>query len=91
MNKFEIGEIAIIDNSVHKPEFVGMECEIISREIYGIAKGTEYAAYGYIVEINGETHGFVKACLRKKKPPQELSTWEEVEKLTHWNPTKVYV
>lgn len=30
-----------------------------------------------------------EAHLRKKKPPQEKSTWEEVKNITGWNPNKV--
>ena len=26
--------------------------------------------------------------LGKKKPPQEKSTWEEIQEITNWNPSK---
>ena len=27
-------------------------------------------------------------CLRKKRPPQELGSWDEIAKLTRWNPLR---
>lgn len=90
MAKFSVGEMAIIDNCKSYPSFIGMECEILSNPYDGIGSITGELCIGYDACLqNGEKHSIAERCLRKKKPPQELTTWEEVQKLTNWNPTKV--
>lgn len=92
MDKFEIGEVAVLKCLTKSAHYNGRECEIVSAEY-------EYCGeigYDAIIpddpchkkdSIKGEW--FVQTeFLRKKQPPQELSTWEAVQKETGWNPTK---
>ena len=88
MAKFKVGEIAVIVDSVFH-EFIGAECVIL-----GPAENWDDA--DYIVGINADTSKYndgqwvtSEKNLRKKKPPEELSTWEEVQAITNWNPKKV--
>jgi len=87
MNKFKVGEIAIIklDLGGNHLETIGRECEII--EAYP-------SINVYKVTIPSIKDGFdfwkAKGCeLRKKPPKEETSSWEEIQKLTNWNPKKV--
>ena len=83
MVKFEVGEVAILRNCSFA-EHNGLECMILGA---GITEGT------YKVEIPDSPYKLVwlgceESQLIKKKPPQELSSWDEVQKLTNWNPIK---
>ena len=97
--KFEIGEIAIfmIDFTVPGICQSGSECEIYSGPYHGIDEyehGCDGEWYWCVFDGDPSPRGpnnswAVRAVsLRKKKPPEELSTWEEVQKITGWNPTK---
>lgn len=83
MSKFKVGEIVIIQSKSH-PEYNGMETEII--EILARRVG------GYRCTIEPEytfmQNGWAESALRKRRPPQETSTWEEVQEITKWNPSK---
>lgn len=93
--KFEIGEVAILiadGNKKGSTKGCEVECEVISieHEMVGLL--------GYEIIIDGDICGspfsrqgewFVSTVsLRKKKPPEGLSSWEEIQKLTNWNPSK---
>ena len=85
MSKFSVGEIAIIAGpSAHGVyDYTGKEVEILSEPYID-----EYQDYGYEVDIDGDRNWFVPEYqLKKKKPPHDY--WQDVEKVTGWNPTKV--
>ena len=72
MAKFEVGEIVEVIHAVNNPSADGQEAEIISHfcgkeDVYWV-KSTVLADEKMALESQ----------LRKKKPPQEKSTWEEV-------------
>ena len=96
--KFEVGEIATGQNFIISTELNGAEIEITSLprlitpyDIGSDKMGEEGFYYG--VKIKGNAVNRLKQkFLRKKKPPkEELSTWEEIQKLTSWTPEKVAV
>lgn len=87
MSKFALGEIAIVAFGPAK----NRECEVT--EINPINNSGE--RQDYRIQINGFPHpvfptGWTcdEATLRKKKPPEEDASWEAVQELTNWNPTK---
>lgn len=101
MAKFEINEIAIF-SPPPKPGIViggvcgaNSECQIKSDRFYKQHSQTG-AGYFYYCEFPGDpsprhSDGYWavrEESLRKKKPPQELSSWEKIQEITGWNPTK---
>lgn len=81
MDKFSIGESAIITGPPGSRN-IGEEVTVMSR----LFKNDNAMVHGVYC---GNWYGFWEPqYLRKKYPPQEPSTWEEVEKATGWNPTK---
>jgi len=81
MNKFEVGEIAIIGWS-EDGLYVGEEVEICSREFMALDGGVGHR----VLFSDGNKSNFETKHLRKKKPP--LSTWDKVTADTLWNPLK---
>lgn len=85
MAKFEVGEVAILDVPRY-PELTGLECTILK---IGVENEDDYLIE--VCGINPKQYGAESfTCyehnLRKKRPPEELSTWEEIQKITDWNP-----
>ena len=96
MDKFEVGEIAIGQNFINSTLLNGTEMEIIGKlDKYPISTLNGfpcdlYILYGYRVRKPGGAISCIDPQnLRKKKPPEELSTWEEIEEEFNWNPKKV--
>lgn len=97
VNTFHIGEIAII-HAPYWPEGHGRECEVLSslhyeEHMWDVIGGRESAGFVYEVGIPGMAADGI--CnfflypweLRKKRPPAELGSWDEVQQI--WNPTSV--
>jgi len=84
--KFSVGEIAEIGSE---------DCEIAALPGHG---KPQYHNDQYLISIpsainHHEVSGLwsAKECeLRKKKPPEELSSWDKIEELTNWNPREVH-
>ena len=90
---FEVGEIVIGQNFITSPNRNGMECEIVGslkmHKSYNRIRGAWKEAVGHEVKwSDGKITYQESHYLRKKKPPEELSNWEEIQKLTNWSPTK---
>lgn len=83
MAKFEVGEIAVALGGLTRPSEA--ECEILDVLGKGVYKilvdgcRSTMKDGGWLIK---ERH------LRKKKPPEEPASWEEIQELTNWNPTK---
>ena len=97
MDKFEIGEIVDFigipgaDEQLNGRAGPGAGCEI-KQYCWDFKDGPGYYCHfpGDLCPHSVEGWWWVsKFHLRKKKPPQELGSWEEVQKLTNWNPTGV--
>lgn len=91
MSKFSVGEIAIVVWSI-TGEGVNEEVEIKSEPF------SKNGKLVHEVKFDDKYYGYFQPKhLRKKKPPQELGCWEDVEKIPlgingeGWNPTKVDV
>jgi len=84
--KFSVGEIAILVGVIYHPKIEGEECEISGdlKIRYGQRSGPLMA---YEIICGGTVYLAAPSQLRKKKPP--LSTWEQVQADTQWNPNKV--
>jgi len=95
MNKFSVGEIAIfigeVTNSYEKingKNGTGSECEIKHLH-FDLEDGLGYwcCFLGDKCASHPDGWWWVQLRhLRKKKPPQELGRWEDVEEFTGWNP-----
>ena len=97
MNKFKAGDAITGQNFNYEARYNGMNGviqnnmgEMVSE---GKASGKKQRGNHYMVLWdNGMCEPQIEFRLRKKKPPQETSTWEEVqaiEGLGGWNPSKV--
>lgn len=84
MSKFKVDEVVIIQ-SKKRPSFNGQETIII--EPYFDYTNDRQA---YRCSIQAE-RGWAESALRKKKPPQEPSTWEAVQEITNWSPEEVKI
>lgn len=87
MDKFKVGEVAIYQHLTISLKSNGEECEIIR----GLDYHEDSEFPHKLMYITKDANGIFVVKpenLRKKNPPQELSTWEEVQKLTNWNPSK---
>ena len=89
MATFKKGEIAIIVKADEMPRVVGLECEVMT----GLEHHPHFSdTWGYLVDIPGHPcpiGGYWYAlpeCLRKKKPPEGLGSWDEIEKICGWKP-----
>lgn len=91
MDKFEVGEIAILQNC-YNPERNGQEVEIVDKASFRKTIENPQGELMHFTEHrNGANYYASLNQLRKKKPPEELSTWEEIQQLTNWTPEKVAV
>lgn len=92
MESFSVGEIAILIggrfHSLEHPIEVLVVGPLATRS-GAEPDGTSVYQRGYLIEIHG---GKTAACepqyLRKKRPPQETTSWESIEELTGWTPVK---
>lgn len=92
MSKFKVGEVAIVVNADYHKNHIGRECEIICVNpvtLSGAPRDYEISIKG--IRAPALTNGWYthESHLRKKKPPQETSTWEEVQEIVGWNPSKM--
>jgi len=82
--KFKTGEIAILinDKNGFHPETIGWEVEIKKA-------GVVISSHDYLViDSTGKLWLAYESELEKKKPPKEDASWERIQELTKWNPTK---
>lgn len=93
MSKFEVGEIAILFAPGEPGHLCDVEVVSILLPAGHIPVGGNSSAANMLPShrIFAEGHyGFAPpSMLRKKKPPQALSTWEDIQKETGWHPQKV--
>lgn len=95
MAKFEVGEIAVGHNFKISTHLNGEDLLIVGGyysykcdSLNGVPC-TPYLLTGYKVKHpDGGTSVVKESNLRKKHPPQELSSWENIQEITGWNPTK---
>lgn len=82
--KFEIGEIAVYQNITNRPEWNGIECEVIRP----LGKYPDHEDPNEEVYIVRDERGVFSAYPHqlKKKPPE--ASWEEIQKSIGWSPVK---
>ena len=87
MSKFEIGdEVVFVDAATEHKYLIGEECEILKLLDRSHSTCETPQLYEISLRHNGLLVGCAECCLRKKKPPE--ATWEEIQALTNWNPSK---
>lgn len=92
--KFEIGEIAIGQNFTRSPEYNGLELKVVDNYGEHVCRGGvngfpfgPIKLMGYGVEDgDGEIFYVPSNRLRKKKPPEELTSWDKIEEICGWSP-----
>lgn len=84
-HKFKVGEIVNVvgDINGNNPHTIGIEVEIISL----LNDRYDYET----MDANGISWFARESELRRKKRPEGVSSYEEIEKLVNWNPTKVTI
>jgi len=98
MSKFKVGDAIVGQNFDYVTYYNGAEGEVIEvlaiKETIGRQSKKKQCGNHYtVLWDNGKREAQIEFRLRKKKPPQEKSTWEEFERETkcNWNPLKVKV
>lgn len=95
MMKFKVGEILIVVKAIH-PELEGLECEVINnnsrrhKNKYSIIVDGVDARKYYPISDVPNFYAF-ESQLKRKRKPQETTTWEAIEELTNWTPEGVSV
>lgn len=94
MSKFKVGEIVVITKAINteNQHLVGADAVILSEAVsFSGRQAYEVMVDGHInhsiTSLRGEWSCY-EYQLRKKKPPQETSTWEAVQEITNWNPKR---
>jgi hypothetical protein len=92
MDTFEVGEVVILQNVLNHYEANGEEAVILegldNRPIATIFGGHAYITC-YVIEWRDNMYMATPHMLRKKPPPPQ--SWEKIEEITGWNPTKIKV
>jgi hypothetical protein len=92
--RFKIGDVVEIIKAHRRPEFIGSEATIMSA-----LQPTRLGGLRHDIEIHGAppppkgkfTYSAAPENLRLKKPPEETTSWEEVQTITDWWPETVDV
>lgn len=91
--KFEVGEIAILQNIA--PPYAhenGDEVEVVGELAFRHSvtiHGEPFSGDSYRIRHRGRVWLVAPHCLRKKPRPGDEASWGAIERLTGWNPTKV--
>jgi hypothetical protein len=84
-DRFEPGEVVIIQNA---PAFNGLEAVVIlgyGLHLHAIGTKPPRYDYGYCIRLDKEERFAFPHQLRKKRPPEETTTWDKCE----WRPKGV--
>ena len=88
MDEFSVGEVAVLYGLVRDARFNERRVKILGplRSFTGNDGVTDDR---YEVDMGEGTKQAHPRNLRKRRPPQEKTTWSECEEFTGWNPLKV--
>lgn len=97
MAKFRVGDVCIGQNFEVDTERNGMECEVVAHLPEGGMFCNTRRDGKVLIEQNaycvhwadGLVGWVAQHNLRKKPPKEKKGSWEQIEKLCGWNPTKV--
>lgn len=90
MDKFKKGDIVELIQASEKNKYsIGMEYEVVS-DCYDAGGHMAYEIFNEndIASAECEYWTAREGQLRKKKPPEEPATWQEIQEISGWNPTK---
>ena len=87
MDKFGLNEIAIFRGSGEEIEIIGLPKMQVGRNRRGKMIRSETPCYSILTQ-DGFEGWLPESSLRKKKPPEEPATWQEIQEISGWNPTK---
>lgn len=85
MSTFQVGEVAIVawnGNSRMNGRYVGEEVLVVSLEPH--CRCSKCKCRIRTSDGNEYDCGFDQ--LRKKKPPEQLSSWDAIQEITRWHP-----
>jgi hypothetical protein len=86
---FHIGEIAILQNANHYPEFNGDECEVVSGLTHHFVRKLKRMVYCYGVQLaDGRVIGAEPHQLRKRRPPTECTGEARIRELFNVAPVR---
>lgn len=96
MSKFKVGDIIIGQNFIFNLSYNGLEGEVIAAEKIRRTRKRNTNEIDNVLSYlilwsNNNMTAQKEFNLRKKPPKEKTSTWEEVEKISGWNPTKTLV
>jgi hypothetical protein len=90
MNKFKINETVLFHNTanpMHQP-FIGKHCEIM--DIKTIERVTIYVlSLAVIVDGVPNIVMATENCLRKVRPANTKTSWDDMENKTGWKPNEI--
>jgi hypothetical protein len=93
--KFEVGEVAIHVSGITTSLYDGAECVVVMPIGTYLCQHPETLKIRSVQDIyvvrfaDGLEKGAHPNQLRKKRPPEELGSWDEVERMTKWRPAGV--
>lgn len=94
LSRFKKGDevIFVYTNVLEHEHLIGEECTIL--EVHTGLDSLIFSGCNTFYELSitlntGLKLCCIEKCIEKKKPPKELSTWEEVQQLTNWSPSKI--
>jgi hypothetical protein len=87
MSKWRVGDLAIIVRGrgqfpPHYEHFLGEICTLVDYPLLKIHRET----YDWVVDIQGTRFVTVESCLKPIPPNDEVSNWDNIEKITGWKP-----
>ena len=91
MSEFKVGEVAVLcyDGEYNGTEVVIQGPEIV-KEVFSYGLGRLVRAPVYPVSgIPSHVPYALARHLRKKRPPEEQTTWQAVQSITGWTPQGV--
>lgn len=91
MSEFRVGEIAIFQNAKWDSSYNGLEVVVrgsLQDRVTACGRNGQNirVLYSYAVESETEIFHAEPHQLRKKRPPEETTSWDSVEKITGWKP-----
>ena len=89
MKRIEVGMLVRVVEPIPNPRMrwtIGMVAKVLRQDL---EQRNSWDLEGLEFNIDGRRMGFTYKCLEPINPDNQASSWEEVQKLTKWNPMRV--